>query len=252
MKHRILILAAILTQPVAAMATDEVEDRYTRSEDAMAAAEHYGWSGSIGLGGVFTSGNTETNNLSADATAKLEQEKWRHKLEAAALLAEDSSNKTAERYLLGYKIDYKLDPKSYLFTALRAEFDEFSGFDEQLSATVGYGYRAIDTAVNTLDLEIGAGVRQNKFNNGNTESEGVGRVALDYQHHFSENAEFHQGILVLAGENNTSIDSITAIRANLVSNIALEAALKIKNNSDSAGDKENTDTISTISLVYGF
>ncbi len=253
MKHGILLVTGLLALPAATMAADEVKERYTRSADAMAAVTtQYGWSGSVGLGAVVTSGNSDTSNLSADATAKLDQEKWRHKFEAAALLAENDGNKTAERYLLGYKVDYKLDTRSYLFTALRAEFDKFSGFDEQLSATVGYGYRVLDTAADTLDLEIGAGMRQNKFDNGDTESEGVGRAALDYIHRFSETAEFRQGILVLAGENNTSVDSVTAIRANLVSSIAMEAALKIKHNSDPIGGKEETDTTTSISLVYGF
>ncbi len=256
MKYGTLILAGLLALPVASMAVDKAEDetekRYTRSEDAMATMERSGWFGSVGLGAVVTSGNSDTSNLSADATAKLEQEKWRHKLEAAATLSENNGDKTAERYLLGYKIDYKLDTKSYLFTALRAEFDKFSGYDEQLSGTVGYGFRVLDTAVNTLDLEIGVGMRQNKFDNGDTESENVARAALDYIHRFSETAEFRQGLLVLGGEDNTSVDSVTAIRANLVSSIALEAALKIKHNTDPVGDKKETDSITSVSLVYGF
>ncbi|HFC53257.1 MAG TPA: DUF481 domain-containing protein [Gammaproteobacteria bacterium] len=253
MKQGILLLSAILVPMSATLAASDVEQRYTRSADAMAAAKSSGWSGSVGLGAVVTSGNTETTNLSGDAVAKLDQENWRHKFEAAALLTEDKGTKTAERYMAGYKVDYKLDARSYLFTALRAEFDKFSGFDEQLSATAGYGYRVLDSQSDTLDLEIGAGVRQNKFNNGNTESESVGRAALDYIHRFSGgNAEFRQGILVLAGENNTSVDSVSAIRANLISSIAMEAALKIKHNSDPMEDRENTDSITSLSLVYGF
>ena len=253
MRQGALLLSAMLIPAATAIAASDVEQRYTRSSDAMAAAESVGWSGSVGLGAVVTSGNTEATNLSGDAVAKLTRENWRHKFEAAALLAEDSGGKTAERYLLGYKVDYKLDTRSYLFTALRAEFDKFSGFDEQLSATAGYGYRVLDTASDIMDLEIGAGVRQNKFDNGNTESEGVGRAALDYIHRFSgSNAEFRQGILVLAGENNTSVDSVSAIRANLISSIAMEAALKIKYNSDPIDGKEETDSITSLSLVYGF
>ncbi len=253
MKQGIMLLGAFLVPMSAAMAASDVEQRYTRSADAMAAAESSGWSGSVGLGAVVTSGNTETTNLSGDAVAKLDQENWRHKFEAAALLAEDKGTKTAERYMAGYKLDYKLDARSYLFTALRAEFDKFSGFDEQLSATAGYGYRVLDSQSDTLALEIGAGMRQNKFNNGDTESESVGRAALDYIHRFSSgNAEFRQGILVLAGENNTSVDSVSAIRANLISSTAMEAALKIKHNSDPIEDRENTDSITSLSLVYGF
>ncbi len=252
---KVLLLASLLVLPAtlsAAEENSEVDERYTRSTDAMTAADKFGWSGSVGLGAVVTAGNSETSNLNADAVAKLNRESWRHKFEAAAMLAENDSNKTAEKYLLGYKVDYKLDDRSYLFTALRGEFDKFSGFDEQLSATVGYGYRLMDTVADTLDLEFGAGVRQNKFENGDTESEGVGRAALDYIHRFSETAEFRQGLLVLGGENNTSVDSVTALRANLVASIAMEAALKIKYNSDPVGGKEDTDSITSLSLVYGF
>ncbi len=252
MKNGTLILAALVSLPTIGLAADEVKQRYTRSADAMADAEQYGWSGSVGLGAVVTRGNSDTSNLSADATAKLDKEKWRHKFQAAALKADNDGNSTAERYMLGYKVDYKLDQRSYVYTALRAEFDQFSGYDQQLSATVGYGYRLLNTAADTLDLEVGAGMRQNKLNNGDTESESVGRAALDYIHHFSETAEFRQGVLILGGENNTTVNSVTAIRANLVSSIAMEAALKIKHNSDPVGGKKETDSTTSVSLVYGF
>ncbi len=252
MKQGMLVLA--LTLPAIGFAADEVEKRYTRVGDTVTAApqQQDGWSGSIAVGAVVSTGNTETTNLSGDATAKLDGQQWRHKLEASALMAENDSTKTAERYLLGYKADYKLSPKSYLFGALRAEFDKFSGYDQQLSATAGYGYRLLESAADTLDLEIGLGMRENKLDTGDTESETVGRLAGDYIHRFSKTAEFRQGLLVLSGENNTSIDSISAIRANLIASIAMEAALKIKHNSDPIGNKEETDTITSLSLVYGF
>ncbi len=251
MKHGILLLTGLLILP-GIIAADELKKRYTRSADAMAAPENLGWSGSISLGAVVTSGNSDTSNLSIDTTARLNREKWRHRFDASATMAENNGTKTTERYLAGYKIDYKMDQRSYLFTALRAEFDKFSGFDQQLSAAVGYGYRVIDTTADTLDLEIGAGIRRNKYDNGDTESENVGRAALDYIHHFNETARFRQGILVMGGENNVSVDSVTAIRTNLVSSVAMEAAFKIKYNSEPIGDKEETDTITSLSLVYGF
>ncbi len=252
MKQGTLLFAGLLLLPAMVAAKDEVKQRYTRSDDAMAVAESKGWSGSVGLGAVVTAGNADTSNFSLDTTARLEQEKWRHRFDASATVAENDGTKTAERYLAGYKLDYKLDHRSYLFTALRAEFNKFSGFDQQLSGTVGYGYRVLDSAVDTLDLEVGAGLRKNKYDNGNTESENVGRLALDYIHRFSEQSQFRQGLLVLGGADNTSVNSITAIRANLISSVAMEAALKIKYNSEPPGDKENTDTITSLSLVYGF
>ncbi len=249
------ILLALLTLPSFVHAANEVEKRYTRVGDTVVTVprpQQPGWTGSIALGAVVSSGNTETVNLSGDATAKLDNRHWRHKLEASALMAESENTKTAERYLLGYKADYKVSRRSYLFGALRAEFDQFSGYDQQLSATVGYGYRLLDSGTDTLDLEVGVGMRKNKLDTGDTESETVGRLAGDYVHRFSETAEFRQGLLLLSGENNTSIDSISAIRASLIASVAMEAALKIKHNSDPVGNKKETDTITSLSLVYGF
>ncbi len=246
-----ILLIVLLAHSAVAIAADEA--RFTRSVDDITATElNEVWSGSIGFGAILSRGNTETTNVIANATAKLDQETWRHKVEAAALTSDTNGDTTAERYLLGYKIDYKLNEKSYLFTALRAEFDKFSGYDQQLSAAVGYGFRAIESTSNILDLEIGAGIRRDKLTNGETDSEAIARAALDYQHFFSKTAEFRQSVLVLSGSSNTSINSVTAIRANLVSSIALEAGLLIKYNSDPVAGSKMTDTITSLSLVYGF
>ncbi len=265
MKYGILILITLVFQPVVMVAASETEGRYTRSDSGVKddnygwsgsadfdAVDNGGWSASVGVGAVSTSGNSKTKNLSADVTAMLEQETWRQKFEATSLLAEDKRNKTAEKYLFGYKVDYKMAVHSYLFTALRAEFDKFSGFEQQLSAVVGYGYRVLGESINTLDLELGVGARKNKFDDGSSETGSVARVAMDYRHKFNETAAFRQGVLVMVGDENTSVDSVTAIRANLVASISMEAAFKVKYNSEAVGNKKNTDTTTSVSLVYGF
>ncbi len=252
MKHKIILSIALAGLSANLMAAEETKERYTRPAEEVTKTEKYGWSGSVGAGALVTTGNSENTNYNLDTKAKLEQERFRHNFLGAALLAESDSEKTAEKYLLGYKIDYKLTPRSYLFADLRAEFDKFSGFDRQTSETIGYGRRLLDSDTDTLDLEAGVGMRQNKLSTGDTESEGVLRGAADYLHKFSETSEFRQGLLVLAGEDNTSIDTVSAIKANIIGNLALEAALKVKHNTDPPADKKNTDTATSLSLVYGF
>lgn len=252
MKYKIILTAVLLllcSQTIAAGATGE---RYTRSAKSVVKTDDQGWSGSVGIGALVTSGNSETTNLNTDIKLKLELERFRHNFLVAALFAENDNEKTAEKYLLGYKIDYKLTSFSYLFADFRAEFDEFSGFDRQTSETVGYGRRLIDTAADTLDLEGGIGVRQNKFSTGDTETEAVLRGAVDYLHKFSDASEFRQGVLVLAGEDNTSIDTVSAIKTKIVGNLSLEAALKVKHNTDPPADKKETDTSTSLSLAYSF
>lgn len=235
-----------------AFAASETGARYTRAAGSMTKAEDLGWSGSAGVGILLTSGNADNANLNVDIQAKLGQERFRHNFLAALLTSESDNVKTAERYLLGYKVDFKLTPRSYVFADLRVEFDEFSGFDRQTSETIGFGHRVIDTKKDTLDAEIGAGARQLELNNGDTESEAVIRGAADYHHYFTKTTEFHQGLLVLAGEENTSVDTVTAIKAKILDKFTLEAALKVKHNTEPPADNEKTDTITTLSLVYGF
>ena len=235
-----------------AFAASATGTRYTRATDSMTKVEDLGWSGSVSVGVLLTSGNVDNANLNVDIKAKLEQERFRQNFLAALLTTESDNVKTAERYLLGYKVDFKLTPHSYVFTDLRVEFDEFSGFDRQTSETIGFGHRFIDTKKNTLDAEIGAGARQLELNNGETESEAVIRGAADYHHLFTETSEFRQNFLILAGEQNTSVDTVTAIKTKVLGKLALEAALKVKHNTEPPADNEKTDTITTLSLVYGF
>ena len=47
---------------------------------------------------------------------------------------------TANRYEGGASAGYKLDERSYIVGALRYENDDFSPFDYQAVASIGYGY----------------------------------------------------------------------------------------------------------------
>ena len=235
-----------------ANAADETEERYTKPVESTDESVTPGWSGSAGAGLLLTPGNSENTNLNVDIESKLEQERFRHNFIASALQTEAADEKTADKYLLGYKLDYKLTPISYIFSALRLEVDKFSGFDRQTSLTAGYGRRLITTSKDSLDVEVGAGLRENRFESGDKDTEAVIRGAADYHHYFTETTEFHQGLLIMAGEDNTSIDTLSAIRANIAGNLALEAALRLKHNSEPPSGNDKTDTATTVSLVYGF
>ena len=212
----------------------------------------YGWSGSAGLGAVITSGNSDTQNINADVKVKNENEQWRHNFFASALKSENDSNTTADRFALGYKADYKLTSYSYVWGEIRYEEDEFSGFDSQLTGSVGYGRRVLDRATDTLDIEIGVGQRKTDFSDGTDESDTILRGALFYVKKFNESTVFTQDVIVLAGDSNTSIDAKSAIKAKLAGNLSLEASYTTKYNTDAPAGKDDTDATTAISLVYGF
>lgn len=99
----------------------------------------YGWSGTASAGITITTGNTETQNIAADAYIQNEQVKWRHNYFANILQTEEDDNKTGDRFMVGYKADYKLSDVSYIWGEGRYEEDKFSSYDNQMIASTGYG-----------------------------------------------------------------------------------------------------------------
>ncbi len=204
------------------------------------------------LGYLATSGNTESSSLNSGFSVGYTAGDWMHSLEGSAINASEEGRTTAEAYALGWKSEYNLTDDNFLFGRVDWRNDRFSGYDQQLSETVGYGRRLIDTGVHVLNAEIGAGARQSDLADGTTESEGILRAGLDYRWQFSETARFTQVFAVESGSENTYLESVSALTARLVGGLALVASYTVKNNSSVPVATENTDTFTALSLEYTF
>lgn len=210
------------------------------------------WSGNVKFGYLATGGNTENSNLNSSFQLGYAEGKWAHTFEAFAINASESQTTTAEAYELGWKSERNLSEVDFLFGRLNWRKDRFSGYPKQFSQSVGYGRRLIHTGPHTLNVEIGAGARQADRADGVTESDVIARAGLDYKWQFSETAAFTQDFAIESGQKNTYIESISAVRASLIGNLALVASYTIKNNSDVPPGTEKTDTYSAVSLEYLF
>lgn len=219
---------------------------------AIAEEVEYGYSGSASAGLTMTSGNTDTQNLNLDAYIKNDQENFRHNYFANYLSAENDGDATADRFQIGYKLDRKLSDVSYLWGELRYEQDDFNSYENQMTGSVGYGRHVLNDDYNMLDLEAGIGYRSSELVSGDKQDEMVFRGAMFYTRNISETASFHQDIIVLAGSDNTTVDSKTALRAQIAGNIAAEAAYIIKHNTDVLPGTDKTDATTALSIVYGF
>lgn len=224
------------------------------SAQSMAAEEEAEspWAGKATLGYLATSGNTENTNLNSGFELGHKSGDWQHLLTAQAINASEDGDTTAEAYELGWKTERNLSENNFLFGRLDWRKDRFSGYDTQFSQTVGYGRRLIDREAHKLNAEIGVGARQSDLVDGTTESETIVRGGLDYTWAISENAEFRQDFVVESGPENTYLESVTALAARLVGNLALVASYTVKNNTDVPVGVEKTDTYSALSLEYIF
>ncbi len=216
------------------------------------AADEGPWSGKAGLGYLATSGNSETTNVSASAAVNYDLERWHHEAFAGAIGAESDGTSTAEAYRLGYKAKYDFTKFDYIFGRIAWDKDKFSSYDQQISETIGYGRRVINSATQVLNLEIGAGFKQNDLIDGTSEDDAIVRAAGDYLWKFSDTAKFVQTLAVEAGESNTFIESVSQVNARLMENTALVLGYTVKNNSDVVPGTEKTDTFTSISLEYAF
>ena len=121
-----------------------------------------------------------------------------------------------------------------------------------LFRSIGYGRRLIHGDKHQLNAEIGAGARQSETQLGVTEDETVFSGGLYYKWQFSETAEFRQDLSAEAGDENTYVESVTAISAKLLGDLALVASYTVKHNTDVPVGSEKTDTFTAISIEYAF
>jgi putative salt-induced outer membrane protein len=237
MKSRFTLIIAALLLPLALMAQEEAESP---------------WAGKATLGYLATSGNTENSTLNTAVEVGFATGEWLHTANAAAISAAENEVTTAEAYQLGWKTERSLTDKDYVFGLLQWRKDNFGAFETQFSQALGYGRHVIDTDKHKFDLEAGVGARQSETQLGLTENETIVRGGAYYKWLFSETAEFRQDLTAESGSENTYLESVSAVSAKLLGNLALVASFTVKHNTDVPLLTEKTDTFTALSLEYVF
>lgn len=217
-------------------------------------ATHAGdWKGEAGAGLLATSGNSETQSINGKFLLDYLQARWKNAFTATALNNGDEDGTTAERYTVGNKLDYNLDPKNYLFGAVDFEKDLFGGFRERTAETVGYGRHILTGPVHTLDAEIGGGARQTEEQGtGDKQNEAIVRAGGKYVWKISETSAFAQALKVEYGKSNTFTEAISELKLSVLGNLFAAVSFTTRNNSDVPVDTKKTDTFTAVSLSYAF
>ena len=237
---------------LAMFAMSLVSAAVAQEETEAAAEEESPWSGAVSLGYLSTSGNTETTSYNTKLRVGYTSDGWEHSLRAAANGADESEQTTAEAYQAGWKSEYSFTEHDFVFGTVDWRKDRFSGVDQQLTEAIGYGRRLLDTEKHLLSVGVGVGHRSADLADGTSESGVIGRGSIDYNWTWSETAGFDQNVIVESGSDNTYIESVSAVRARLVGNLALVLSYTIKHNTDVPVGSENTDRLSAVSVEYAF
>ncbi|WP_213997640.1 DUF481 domain-containing protein [Arsukibacterium sp.] len=220
------------------------------------------WQTSAELGAITTSGNTVGTSITGKIDARQELESWSNQYIFSAFFKEDEkedadgntvTERSAERYLISAKGAYKLDTEhDNLFIIGSHTRDEFGAFEKYNTVAIGYGTRLYDAETQHLDVEIGPGYFSGTRATGESESGFIVRGAAAYNWQISESAAFSQTLSVEYGDDNTRTIAETALTAKINGAMQMKAAFLVQNDSDVQPDKENTDTQTSLTLVYSF
>ena len=267
---KLLITAALLAAlPAVAMADD-------------------GWSGSGEAGIAASRGNSKSENVNVKLKFAKEDETWKHQVFLNALRSKGQNtvsnaiigpngqpvivssteyNTTANRLEVGGSSGYKLDERSYIVGALRYENDDFSPYEYQWTASIGYGYTAIKNDRTELSFEIGPGYKRYDERpyvtnigtppvativNPAVDGEVVARGLIAFKHQLTTSTAFENTFLLEAGANNKFIQNDTGLAVSMTNALALKLGYQVRHNSEVTPGSKKTDQLLTTNLVYKF
>jgi len=210
------------------------------------------WNGEGGLGFTSTSGNTDSSTLSARLSLGKEHGNWVHNTRLDLLKSSSSGVDSADRIVFIQKSQYNFAEKTFTFGRLRHEEDKFSGFNHQTIVSIGVGHVFINGVKHNLEASAGAGYKDLETNLGEDNQEAVFDGEFKYAYKISETSEFNQNFLVESGSSNTYGKSETFLKLVIVGNLGAKLGYEVTHNTDVPVGTENTDTITTVTLVYSF
>jgi len=211
-----------------------------------------GWTGSAEFGAAMTTGNSDTSSINGKLKIGHQAGPWSNHFRLEAFRSTEDGDETANRVLAEHETDFELNERDYLFGVLRSTRDEFSGYDYQASAAAGYGRKLWIADHGHWDAEIGPGVRVAETSDGERDTNAILRANTSFAYAVSDTARFEQDVTVLAGSDNTEIESVTGLSASITDTLAMKLSYTVAHNTDVPADTEKTDTYTSINLVYDF
>lgn len=217
------------------------------------------WQGSAELGMILTTGNSQTTNINSKLNIVQQLKKWRNTYTFSSIYADSDDTKTEEKYRGTVQGDYIFNDHQFWY--VRGAYDKnlFSGYEYQSSTSTGYGNRFWQEDDGSyLEASVGLGYRNNIIDENNTTDDSehtpITRFSATYEKNLSKTSLFRQELNTEIGtEHGSSItESVSSLQANIVDNLAMKVSYRIKYSSEVPADTENTDTETTVSMLYSF
>lgn len=225
-----------------------------------------GWSGEGSLSAGTTTGNTETTDIGLGLDVAREMNVWTVGLQASADYGETDGQETKNRIFLGTNLDRQINDRLFGFGQLSYERDEFSGFESRAFIGGGLGYEVLNGDATQWTVRGGPGLKIDEIEEvldtttlpatvltpSMTEESFSALAQSNFAHAFNENVAFTNDTTVVYAETSTQIGNVAAFTATLTNALSARVSFEVRHETDPVVGFEDTDTISRVSLVYGF
>jgi putative salt-induced outer membrane protein len=229
------------------------------------------YTASAELGFLYKTGNTKSADIKAGFNLQHEKDKWRSvvafnilakKLEKEDAAGNEEFETTDNKWDILTQTNYTIgeEGKNYLYGNLAYEQDKFSGFESQSSFSAGWGRHWYETETSSLFADVGPGVQYDvtratdtKASESNTSF--IIQAQALYTHKFNDYVQFKQYLVAKQATesgDNSIYKSETSITAQLIDSLQLKFALRIDYDTEVEPEFENTNTETSMTLIYSF
>lgn len=219
------------------------------------------------LGFLYQTGDTKSADVKAGFNFKHEKAKWSTSV-AFNILAKKLETKddttgnkefesTANKWDISAQTNYTIGEagKNYLYGNLAHEQDKFSGFESQSSLSAGWGRHWYETKTSSFFADIGPGIKHDVTLEGESNTNLIVQAQALYQHKFNEHVNFKQSFIARQATksgDNSAYKSETSVTAKLIDALQLKFAIRVDYDTEVASGSENTNSETSMTLIYSF
>ena len=257
--HTLALALAMAITCGAAAAKDAKDSKQSMLFDEIPIGS---WSTSAELGAITTSGNTVGTSVTGKIDARQELDDWSNQYIFSGYFKEDETTndegqkireRSAERFSASAKAAYKLmADHEKLFVLASHVNDKFGAYTKYSTLAVGHGSRWYQSSDKSVDVEFGPGYFSGTNDTGESEHGLTVRGAAAMKWKISQSAMFSQTLSVERGTSNTHSIAETSLSTKINGTMQMKAAFSARNDTRVPDDKKNTDTQTSLTLVYSF
>ncbi len=250
-----LMLAALLGSGASTMLAQPVPTERTRVAAAPAERVKPKTSFVADLGFLNTTGNTEVTTVSASEKVTHTSGLWRFEQLFNAVYGQNAGKENTNLLRAAFGAEYAVRSRISLATGVMYDRNRFAGIAQRTEEYLGLLFRVLNAKSDTLRIETGGSLTQQRGTDGKDNNFPAARGALWYKHAFAPAAFFLQTVESIPNLDITDdwrVNTESAVVAPLSKRIALKGSFVLRyDNLPEVGFKK-TDRFLTTGLQLSF